>query len=169
MAILNSTLLNYIYKCKCPQAGKIFAEVKPSIIKSLPIFDIDSDKQQPFVDKADLMLLNNTLLLELKNKFIQLLISKWSTLNITSKLDQWYHLTFENFRKEIEKQKIALSLSEQAEWLKYFSEQKLKAEQFKVIIMQTDEAIDALVYQLFELTDEEISIIENQTKKNRQS
>lgn len=36
-AILNSNLLNYLYRLKNPQKGKIFAEVKPSVVKELPI------------------------------------------------------------------------------------------------------------------------------------
>ena len=40
LALLNSTLLGFVYKLKNPQTGKVFAEVKPSVIKELPIFNI---------------------------------------------------------------------------------------------------------------------------------
>jgi len=40
LALLNSKLLGFIYKLKNPQTGKVFAEIKPSVIKELPIFDI---------------------------------------------------------------------------------------------------------------------------------
>ncbi|MDP3642960.1 MAG: TaqI-like C-terminal specificity domain-containing protein [Bacteroidota bacterium] len=159
LAILNSSLMNYIYKSKCPQVGKIFAEVKPSIIKSLPVFDIELDKQFKFIEKVDIMLSNNSQLLEVKNKFIELLLSKWSSLNITGKLNSWYKHSFEDFRKELEKQKIKLTLQEQAEWLQYFNEQKQKAEILQQTIAQTDKEIDDLVYQLYELTDDEKAII----------
>ncbi|MEI7843746.1 MAG: N-6 DNA methylase [Gallionellaceae bacterium] len=47
LALLNSKLLGFIYKLKNPQTGKVFAEVKPSVIKELPIFDITkADKHQ---------------------------------------------------------------------------------------------------------------------------
>jgi hypothetical protein len=39
LALLNSKLLNFVYKCGNPQTGKVFAEIKPSVIKSLPIVD----------------------------------------------------------------------------------------------------------------------------------
>ncbi|WP_373480535.1 Eco57I restriction-modification methylase domain-containing protein [Geminocystis sp.] len=37
MSLLNSKLLNFYYSFKNPQKGKVFAEIKPSIIKELPI------------------------------------------------------------------------------------------------------------------------------------
>jgi len=37
MALLNSKLLNFVYKMKNPQIGKVFPEIKPSVIKQLPI------------------------------------------------------------------------------------------------------------------------------------
>jgi predicted type IV restriction endonuclease len=40
LALLNSRLLGFVYKLKNPQTGKVFAEVKPSVIKELPVFDI---------------------------------------------------------------------------------------------------------------------------------
>jgi len=41
LGLLNSTLLNFAYKFGNPQTGKIFAEIKPSVIKQLPIHVID--------------------------------------------------------------------------------------------------------------------------------
>lgn len=46
ISLLNSKLFDYIYKKKCPQVGKIFAEVKPSIIKELPIKEINPNNKQ---------------------------------------------------------------------------------------------------------------------------
>jgi hypothetical protein len=47
LALLNSRLMGFIYKLKNPQTGKVFAEIKPSVIKELPVFDIaKSDAHQ---------------------------------------------------------------------------------------------------------------------------
>lgn len=50
LALLNSRLLGFIYKLKNPQSGKAFAEIKPSVIKELPIrtvdFEIAADKSR---------------------------------------------------------------------------------------------------------------------------
>ena len=124
----------------------------PCKIISLP-------QQKPFIEKAEIMLSKNKQLQEIKQSFILLIKSKWSTLNITNKLDEWYNLSFEDFRKELEKQKIKLSLQEQAEWMQYFNGQKHKSELLQNTISQTDNEIDEMVYQLYELTEEEKAII----------
>ncbi|MDX9881690.1 MAG: TaqI-like C-terminal specificity domain-containing protein [Prolixibacteraceae bacterium] len=159
LCLLNSKLLRYIYNSQIKETGKVFAQVKIMYIDELPIKDISKEEQGTFIAKAGIMLNNNVLLVELKNKFVQLIRSKWANLKITSKLNDWYNLTFEEFRKELEKQKVKLTLQEQSEWLQYFNEQKQKARQIQEIINQTDKEIDNLVYQLYELTENEKMIV----------
>jgi len=43
LGLLNSQLLNFVYKLQNPQSGKVFAEIKPSIIKKLPIYKVDQN------------------------------------------------------------------------------------------------------------------------------
>jgi len=47
LGLLNSRLLGFVYKLGNPQTGKVFAEIKPSVIKQLPICRVD------FPDPAD--------------------------------------------------------------------------------------------------------------------
>jgi type II restriction/modification system DNA methylase subunit YeeA len=42
LALLNSKLVNFYYATKNPQEGKVFAEIKPSVIKSIPLI-LDSN------------------------------------------------------------------------------------------------------------------------------
>jgi hypothetical protein len=70
-------------------------------------------------------------------------------------------LSFADLLKELSKQKIKPSLPQQAEWMKYFEEQKTKALVLQTIIDTTDTEIDAMVYELYGLTEEEIKIVEN--------
>jgi hypothetical protein len=46
------------------------------------------------------------------------------------------------------------------EWLQYFNEQKTQATILQQMIQQTDKEIDALVYELYGLNEEEIKIVE---------
>jgi hypothetical protein len=62
--------------------------------------------------------------------------------------------------KELAKKRIKLTLSEEAEWLQYFTEQKQKAQTLKAEIDKTDREIDRMVYELYGLTEEEIGIVE---------
>jgi type II restriction/modification system DNA methylase subunit YeeA len=54
-----------------------------------------------------------------------------------------------------------LSLGEEAEWEDYFLAEQQKAVAIESQINQTDKEIDAMVYKLYDLTDEEIAIVEN--------
>jgi hypothetical protein len=159
LVILNSKVMDYLYKQKCPQEGKIFAEVKPSIIKSLPIPVIDLERQQPFVTLADAMLAKNKELFDHKINLILLMKSKWPGITISEKISDWPILSFDVLIKEFVKQKIKLSLQEQAEWLHYFNEQKSKAETLQSDISQIDSTIDKMVYDLYQLTKEEKEIL----------
>jgi nicotinamide mononucleotide adenylyltransferase len=111
-------------------------------------------------DKATLMLTKNQELQIIKIKFIKLLTSKYNDLKITNKLEDWTELDFKGFSKELEKQKIKLSLSEQSEWIEYFEKEKAKAQEIKSLIEKTDKVIDNMVYKLYELTEDEIKIVE---------
>ena len=44
--------------------------------------------------------------------------------------------------------------------MKYFNEQKQKANEIKQQIQQTDNEIDQMVYKLYGLSDEEIAVVE---------
>ena len=57
-----------------------------------------------------------------------------------------------------------LSLVEEGKWEDYFLPEQKKALEIKAKINQTDKEIDAMVYELYGLTDEEIAIIENESK-----
>ena len=146
---------------KCPQEGKVFAEVKPSIIKSLPIPVVNSAQQLPFINLVDIMLSKNKELFEHKFMFIRLLQSKWPGLNLTGKLSEWPSLTFDGFIKELEKQKIIISLQDQSEWLQFLNDKKRIAESIQFEITQTDSAIDTMVYKLCQVNKEEEGILEN--------
>jgi type I restriction-modification system DNA methylase subunit len=157
--LLNSSVVRFWLKGKGKLQGELF-QVDINPILSIPLINISKDVQQPFIEKADIMLSKNKELQELKTKFIKLLTSKYSELKITNKLEELTGLDFKGFSKELEKQKIKLSLAEQSEWLEYFEKEKAKAQEIKAIIEKTDKEIDNMVYKLYELTEEEIRIVE---------
>ncbi|WP_264520412.1 TaqI-like C-terminal specificity domain-containing protein [Flavobacterium sp. N1994] len=161
ISLINSKLFDFIYKAKCPQVGKVFAEVKPSIIKSLPIADIDDDKQLDFADKVNLIQDLNKELQEQSQKFQRTLQRKFELDVLPKKLQDWYLLSYADFIKELGKLKIKLTLSQEAEWEEYFTTEATKLNTIKTQIDTTDKAIDAMVYELYGLNNEEIAIVEN--------
>ncbi len=80
---------------------------------------------------------------------------------LPKKLQEWHKQTYSEFIKELTKLKIKLSLSEEAEWEEYFNSEKKKALDILTEIESTDKVIDQMVYKLYELTEEEIRIVES--------
>ena len=120
---------------------------------------INSIKLETFTDK---MLSLNKELQETSQKFIRTIQRKFEALDkLSRKLENWYELTYAEFIKELKKKKIVLSLGEEAEWEDYFLAEQQKAIALKTQIDLTDKEIDAMVYELYGLTEEEINIVEN--------
>ena len=176
LAILNSTLISYFYNL-------FFGESNTNLTKlafeSIPIPDISETNQQPFIEKADSMLSLNKDLQEQSQKFQRTIQRKFFTATVSTmglsplpdvkvntdtlpkKLQDWYKLPYAEFLKELAKKKVKLSLSQEAEWEDYFMQESKKALELKATIDATDKAIDAMVYELYGLSEEEIAIVEN--------
>jgi len=170
LALLNSKLITYYHKYQFLDIEKdLFQKILIANCKQLPIKIISASNQQLFVDKADLMLSISNDLLHISNSFLQLLQTKFSIEKLTKKLENWYELEYGEFLKELDKYNkglqplVTMKLSEQAEWMQYFNEQKQKAQTLKAEIEKTDKEIDKMVYELYGLSEEEIAIVENLT------
>ena len=122
--------------------------------------------QQIFIEKADLMLSLNKQLQEKKNKFLNrvkdnlCLTGHVPLTKISKKLEAFYDYDFKTFVTELKKQKVKLSLSQQVEWEEFFIAYKTEINQLQDEINTTDKEIDKMVYKLYELTEDEIEIIE---------
>ena len=169
LCFLNSKLYNYTFECLFDglrmSGGYLLysaPNLKNTYIKYAPI-----SFQELFVPLSKDLEKNWKNLLELTFKFSSLVLSKFDIEKLSRKLENWHELTFKEFLKELEKARKKatsdynpLSLQEEAEWMEYFNEQKSKAEELKTQIAQTDSEIDAMVYELYGLTEEEIKVVE---------
>ena len=116
--------------------------------------------QQPLIYKADQMLSLNKDLQASSQKFQRTIQRKFALEELPGKLQNWYLLTYKEFIVELGKKKVKLSLSEEAEWEETFLQESKKATDIKTKIETTDREIDQMVYGLYELTEEEIGIVE---------
>jgi type I restriction-modification system DNA methylase subunit/REP element-mobilizing transposase RayT len=187
--LFNSKLINwYCYRFILARAIRTMQFDNP-ITNRIPI-PVDFN-QKPFIEKADLMLSLNKDLQEQSQKFLRTIKRKFfSTIpmglnplenkplkntsmslnplennsletNLPKKLQDWYLLSYADFIKELGKLKIKLTLSQEAEWEDYFTNEATKVTAIKAQIETTDKAIDYMVYELYELSKEEIEIVEN--------
>jgi hypothetical protein len=160
LTILNSKLLNKLYQMIVPEIGKAFSEVKGVNLKQLPIKITSKEDQILFIEKAELMLSLNKDLQDVSQKVQRNIQREFQINDLPKKLQDWYLLSYSDFLKELEKKKVKLSLSQKSEWESYFETESQKANNIKQQIETTDKQIDAMVYQLYGLTQDEIEIVE---------
>lgn len=160
--LLNSKLLKKYWEYKYNDNKNLFPKIKGYQLDDLPLVNISLEKQQPFIEKADKMLFLNKELQDLSQKFQRMLLRKFDLEKLSTRLQEWYLLDFSDFIKELKRLKVKLSLSQESEWEEYFLEEKSKAIAMDLEIKNTDKEIDSMVYRLYDLTDEEIKIIEEE-------
>ncbi|OFX27274.1 MAG: hypothetical protein A2033_13335 [Bacteroidetes bacterium GWA2_31_9] len=164
LALLNSKLYTYVVKQNMVTNQQAFPQILMTDLETLKIPIIENDKQLKFAELEDLILKLTKDYYSQKSKIIKLITQKFTNIKITNKLENWSELDFATFLKELEKQKIKLPLSEQYEWLDYFEKEKSKANELQEQIKKTDDEIDRMVYELYDLTYDEIKIIEPDIK-----
>jgi len=160
LGLLNSKLLNCIYQMISQEKGRTFAEVKKIYLAKLPIMICENNIQSRIASLVNSIITKNDSLRKLSSSFISLLKSKYSIENLSNNLNTWHEFDFSDFVKELKKNKVILSLSEEAEWLQYFNEQIAKVKALKSEIEKTVNEIDKIVYELYGLTEQEIKIVE---------
>ena len=161
LPILNSKLLWYFIKSTSSEysGGYFYFKTKylePFCIPSQRLRDFD------FKDVVSSQLSQTKTLFSFIHKFQRTLKREFEMLEkLPKKLENWHELTFADFIKELKKKKIVLSFEEEGKWEDYFLPEQQKALEIKSQINQTDKEIDAMVYELYGLSKEEIETVEN--------
>ena len=159
LALLNSRLINVWFK-KIYTSG---LEIKVNQLRTIPIPVSDVSHEQIRValfSLADKMLSLNVDLQKSVQRFLKRVQENLNPAKISSTLENFYTLEFADFVKELAKQKVKLSLKQQDEWEEYFAEYKKDCVALSEEIAATDNEINRLVYKLYDLSDEEIAIVE---------
>ena len=159
LALLNSKLLNKVYQYLAQEKGRLFAEVKKFNLAKLPFIFISLKQQQPFVEKVNQILSLNEKLFQLKIDFMDYLECVLQIRSLSSKLQMPEKLTFDMLVNEFRKQKIEIS---DFNIFKSIKELHSKFIEIKNKIEITDQQINQMVYELYELTPEEIAILESE-------
>lgn len=170
LAILNSSLMNYLYKWKMDEDGKVYPQVKKVNIDWLPIIEYSIDEtlssQTLEIEKA-CKDYNSAI-----NQFIAYFLFKHPTDKLSKKLQNWHTLSFDEFIKELKKiikKETGQKLSKKeefelhSEWQELFEEQKEKVQELKSEIQKIDDEIDEIVFDLYGLNEEERAIVRGES------
>jgi uncharacterized coiled-coil DUF342 family protein len=79
---------------------------------------------------------------------------------LPKKLNDFYDYDFKTFLAELKKKKITLTLSQQDEWEEYFDGYTTEIHEFQKQINELNNEINQIVYSIYNLTSEEINIVE---------
>lgn len=158
--ILNSKLVWYFLTNICVVRSGGYIEVKPQYFEQIPLPEISEHRKSTLQSFTENIVNSTSQTQRLSNKFITLLLSKFEDIRITKKLEKWHEIGFSDFKNELRKQKISLSLSDESDWIDFFEEQKQCISEVLNSIMTLEKEIDHMVYELYGLTEEEIRIVE---------
>lgn len=153
IGLLNSKYINYLFSKKFLNLA-----IKAEYIKSIQF--PRSSKTIESLSKT--MLTKNKELQELSTKFINMLKGDFKDVIINNTLTNWYELEWNGFTDALKKQKIVLSGTLKDDWFDRYNRFANEIKAINTIINDTDKQIDAAVYKLYNLTNAEIKVIEEQ-------
>ncbi len=166
LSILNSNLFFYFIKNNSNSVRGGYLRYKPQYVKEFPLPEAINDKLVEQLECTVTSVSKTTKDFVLrKTNFQKYLLSQFKLEAVSKKLQSWYELEFGNFIKELNKaiKKVGgenLTKMDEMEWMEVFETKKADAQTIKAEIDKTDAEIDAMVYELYGLSEEEIKIVE---------
>jgi len=159
LGILNSKLIHLYYSSV--YGG--FIDVYPNYIKPLPIpINISTALQSEMEENVEKILeLHQTV--SIKSQDFQTIIkSTFGIQKSTEKLVNWFDLEWSDFLAEVKKSKGKITKKQEIEFVRFFEEQKQALQTNMHSIKYVDKQIDNVVYKLYDLTPDEIELVEKQ-------
>jgi hypothetical protein len=176
LAQLNSKLFAFFHKSKTSAENKAFAQFKGVYVLSFPFcFDENND----FSDLVKSRIATEAQLVKTKKSFLKYVKGNYSLEKTTRAFENWFLLDFAGFIKELKNaikstnkirskgglQEIhTLTKKDEFDWLELFEENKLSAQKLYNQIEKLEKDIDQMVYELYDLTKEEIKMVEEATE-----
>jgi hypothetical protein len=149
LACFNSEILNQIYKEKVQEQGKVFSQVKTVVLKTLPIPKATAEQQARITELVDQIMGLKKQAREQTQKFLRTIQREYQPKTISKKLNEFYKLDFGDFVKELEKQKVKLTLAKKEELEEYFEGKKVNILDMEGKIVEVDERIEGLVWGFY--------------------
>lgn len=160
LGILNSTLIKEYWLSQYSDGKKLFPKIKGYQLKELPINLTNSENRNEMEELVRERINVSTELVKKEDAFSKFLASKLP--NFEAKSNNWLSQDFKYFNEALKKAKIKFSISEEAEWMTYFNDEKAGAESLYKQLITLDSKIDTLTFKIYGVSPESI----NSTKEN---
>lgn len=159
LAVINSKLINWyhlktFYSVRIPQGS---LKYPTSFFEAIPYVDADTATQIRIANIQASLTSAKLKSSVLNARFKQLLASDGGIDKIPTRIGKWWLYDFNVFVKSL---KIKLSLQQKDELIELFEKYRADLLELDKEIQKNDDEIDQLIYELYGLSDEEITIIE---------
>ena len=154
LPILNSTLISYFYN---QYFGESNTNLTKTALEGIPLPELNITSKNELQELADKMLSSTRVLVVKSMQFqrvlcVEFALEKWST-----KLNNWWNLDFADFVSTL---KTKLTLTQKDDLLELWNKYQPRLTNLSTEIRTLDNQIDTLVYKLYNLSDDEIKVIE---------
>lgn len=161
LGLLNSKLAWFFIVGMSPAVRGGFHEMRVQYIEQVPL-PASIRRTEPFATKADAAAAERRRVEDAVLRRIPDLCPSERKPKLTERLKEWWKLDFKSFQAEIKKAfKADIPLKQRNEWESYLREEGAKVRRLTSEIEQAEREIDAIVYKLFDLTPDEIALLES--------
>jgi phage tail protein X len=166
LAVLNSKVIWFIFKAMTPLARGGYYRAKTQYIQNLPLPAIPSETAKTLNDLARLAQSSAGQRLTLQRALtrrISDLCPPGRDPKLTTRLQEWWTLPdFAAFRAEVKKVfKADIPLAERSAWEDWIARDRAEIARLSAEITKAEAQIDSIVYGLFDLTPDEIALLES--------
>jgi hypothetical protein len=166
LAVFNSKVIWFVFKAMTPLARGEYYRAKTQYIQSLPLPSIPSETAKALDGLARLAQASAekrlTLQLALTRR-IPDLCPPGRDPKLSTRLQEWWTLPdFAAFRAEVKKVfKADIPLADRSAWEDWITRDRAEIARLSAEIAAAEARIDSIVYNLFDLTPEEIALLES--------
>ncbi len=161
LAVLNSKIMWFFLKNSGDVLRGGFFTFKTQYIKPFSIPNPSKQIENHLIDNVNKILKLKNEFKEKHSTFLELLKINFKIEKPTKILDKFYDLDFQMFLAELTNMcKVKFSVDEQLEWMKQFESHKQILLKNISDTNRIDNDINQNVYKLYQLTDKEIRIVE---------
>jgi hypothetical protein len=163
LAILNSRVAWYFITGVSPAVRGGFHEMRVQYIEKVPVPAFRSSDKKRLDDLAETCTdaANRRLQLETNVRHRILDLAPPERRRFSSKLQNWWNLNFANFRSEVKRAlRAEIPVRERDQWEAYLKENAARWRRLTAEIEVAERKIDTIVYRLFDLTADEIQLLE---------
>lgn len=160
LAVLNSKVLWFFLQATGGVLRGGYYRFKTKHLEPFPIPLATVTQQSPIIKNVDAIVSATAEHRMAVQQFLSLVQSKYTLPTLSRALENWPGLEFKGFLAELKKAEVQLTPARRGGVAGLLLTEKAKAQALQAQIAKTDKEIDALVYELYGLTAEEIAIVE---------